>query len=343
MKSCLRFSALLVAATAFAACSVENATVEDAPMMPEPDGDSGRGSDVDDPGDSSGETPDDEGIGQPLDWDPAGDIETCNVDVLTPASVYVRRVKNLMTGDAPTEDELQAVLADPSALKGLVDGWFDTPQFRAKLQTFMAKTLQQIEGNRFEFGSQALGNDNLGNWDAPDALFDNLGESFPRTVMDIIERDRPFSEIASTRQWMMTTGMISFLLATENGAPRMRFYHDTFSEDGVTFNADTPYRVQFNNLTFYSSTPLNSCSDPYSANQTQSERNLYRLFTTGQTRGMCDEDITMDAVFQESDFQDWRLVEMVELGEDEQQPSMFDAPSLRGLDQIALRSSRTGY
>ena len=45
--------------------------------------------------------------------------------------VYLTKVKNLLTGVPPTPAELAAVTADPSALKGMVDGWVASPEGQA--------------------------------------------------------------------------------------------------------------------------------------------------------------------------------------------------------------------
>ena len=57
--------------------------------------------------------------------------------------VYVRKVKSLLTGLAPTDDEQAAVASDPGALKGLVDQWMATADAQAKLLTFLGNAFQQ--------------------------------------------------------------------------------------------------------------------------------------------------------------------------------------------------------
>ncbi len=333
---------LLVLTALFVACTLENATVVQPARPIDGIGSNGNGSNANGNANSNANGTVDDGVDQPLDWEPVGEIDTCDVDVLTPPSVYVRRVKNLMTGQAPTNDELGQVVADPASLSSLVQSWFDEPAFRDKLTAFLTKTLQQFDGDRQDFGPQAVGSENIGRWSAPNALFNNLEQSFARTVMGLIDEGRPFTEIATTRTWMMTTGMVSFMLAAENGSPRMRFYHQPFSDGGVDYDENTPFSVQLANKTFYSSTPLNDCSDPFSNNTTGNERNTFRLFMLGDSPGMCEGDITL-SVFNDSDFQDWRSVEMTALDNGMVQPSMFDAPTLRGVTELPLRSSRTGF
>ncbi len=57
--------------------------------------------------------------------------------VATAASVG--KVKNLLVALPPSDAEIQAVSADPNALRGLVKQWVGTPQYTAKLQTFFAQ------------------------------------------------------------------------------------------------------------------------------------------------------------------------------------------------------------
>ena len=45
-------------------------------------------------------------------------------------AVYVAKVKNILVGLPPTDDEVAAVTADPSALGGLVDGWMQLPEYQ---------------------------------------------------------------------------------------------------------------------------------------------------------------------------------------------------------------------
>ena len=61
------------------------------------------------------------------------------------ARIYVAKVKNLMLGLPPTEEEIAAVEADPTALRGLVDAWFVRPEAQAKLGTFFSKAFQQTQ------------------------------------------------------------------------------------------------------------------------------------------------------------------------------------------------------
>ena len=66
----------------------------------------------------------------PIGADAGATVET------VPPAVYVAKVKNVLAGLAPTDDELRAVAADPAALGTLVDGWMKLPQYEEKMMRF---------------------------------------------------------------------------------------------------------------------------------------------------------------------------------------------------------------
>jgi len=75
------------------------------------------------------------------------------------ARVYVAKVKNLMLGLPPAEEEIAAVEQDPTALRGLVDAWFVRPEAQAKLfsrKSFRERSTQhslRLFGDTVGFGN----------------------------------------------------------------------------------------------------------------------------------------------------------------------------------------------
>src|SRR3954469_24946463 len=65
--------------------------------------------------------------------------------VADPPAVYVAKVKNILVGLPPTDTELAAVTADPSALGGLVDGWMQLPEYQQKMMVFFELAFQQTQ------------------------------------------------------------------------------------------------------------------------------------------------------------------------------------------------------
>src|SRR5882672_1695181 len=136
------------------------------------------------------------------------------------ARAYLRKVKGLLTGLAPTEAEAQSVVTatDPkTALMTLIDTWTsqDHPEFyekfREKMIFFFTNAFQQkgftptedfkhqlLENAGFDLGPLGVFGD-----DAFPRLVQNLQESFARTAWDIAAAGRPFTEVLTTRQLMM--------------------------------------------------------------------------------------------------------------------------------------------
>ena len=67
-----------------------------------------------------------------------------------PPAIYVTKVKNLLTGQAATLDEITAVENDPTQLGALVDTWFATPAAQIKMRGLygtMFQVSQVAEGD----------------------------------------------------------------------------------------------------------------------------------------------------------------------------------------------------
>jgi hypothetical protein len=145
----------------------------------------------------------------------------------------LRKVKAVLTGLAPTEDEVQSVVtaADPdAALKTLIDTWTDPnstqfyPFFKDKFITFFTNTFEQIgfaptedfKGQLLQYGGFDLNPLYIYGDDAFPKLVQNLQESFARTAFDIMEKGQPFSNVLTTRTYMMTTALMSLYIQIEN-------------------------------------------------------------------------------------------------------------------------------
>ena len=126
------------------------------------------------------------------------------------ARVYVAKVKNLMLGLPPTEDEIAAVTDDPTALRGLVDAWFVRPEAQAKLGTFFSKAFQQTQIGPADFFEQ-MTIDTLPGL----PLFSQLQESMSRTALKTIANGRPFTDTVNTHTFMMTPTIMAFYLALD--------------------------------------------------------------------------------------------------------------------------------
>src|SRR4051812_33334428 len=84
----------------------------------------------------------------PVDADAGATLET------VPPAVYVAKVKNVLVGLAPTDDELRAVAADASTLGTVVDGWMKLPRYEEKMMRFFELAFQQTRVGPDDFLDQ---------------------------------------------------------------------------------------------------------------------------------------------------------------------------------------------
>jgi hypothetical protein len=145
--------------------------------------------------------------------------------------VYLAKVKGLLTGVPPTRAELAAVTADPSSLKGMVDGWVASPEGQAKLRVFFMQAFQQTQVGKAELVDQIGNGDGLdGNAAAQTMLVVNIKESVARTALAWTSAGKPFNELARTRKLQLTTALLSYLAfvdargVSDRGSVNDRYY-----------------------------------------------------------------------------------------------------------------------
>ncbi|HMJ53282.1 MAG TPA: hypothetical protein VK540_14445 [Polyangiaceae bacterium] len=126
------------------------------------------------------------------------------------ARVYVAKVKNLMLGLPATEEEIAAVIKDPTALRSMVDAWFVRPEAQAKLGNFFNKAFQQTQISQNDFFDQ-LGVDSLTGL----PMFAQAQESMSRTALKTIADGKPFTDTVTTHTFMMTPPLMSMYLAID--------------------------------------------------------------------------------------------------------------------------------
>jgi hypothetical protein len=109
-----------------------------------------------------------------------------------PASVT--KVKNLLTGLAPTQDEIDSVTKDPKALSGLVDAWMALPAYHEKMELFFADAFQQSQASQTSFKTVI----DDGTFTPNDGLLLNFRQSFAKTMTELVKEQHPFNEAATT-------------------------------------------------------------------------------------------------------------------------------------------------
>lgn len=288
-----------------------------------------------------------------------------------PAESYVAKVKNLLTGLPPTDAELAAVQADPSALSGLVDGWLTRPEADVKLVQFFSNAFQQTAMTAADFTDQ------IGAMTAvPPALLPNLRESFGRTALEIAKNGAPFNETVTTHSFMMTTALLSFYafldvrLRNDNqddhdklSPPRTADFVWTAVDDSKehieladSLNPSSPKYLRFSVGPSSVLGPVGSQCVPrtfHSAMYSNASVHLFLLEfgTLGKAPVMpagCPNAYGIDnlkPLLSESDFNDWRMVTITRGTPAAPAPlnQFFDLLKLRKTTSITLDIARVGF
>jgi hypothetical protein len=310
--------------------------------MPGADGGPGTdaGDDADGEGTGSGDAGESDGTaGDAGDDDGPGDDtgpEPAPFDPSDPES-YTRKVKLLLTGEPVLPTELALVREDPAALRDLVRDWTETEAFHTKMLDFFTVTFHQENIDKLNIVSQIRGADAGGSFELRDELYDNLTESFARTAWSIVEEGRPFDEIATTRRWMMTTAMMSFLVAVDDDptkGPEHKFYHNN---PPAGMSAGSSAAQQAANRAWY---VPNACADP---TYTTNKRYFVLPALMGRLSTIDCPTYDGQAVMNDNDFADWRPVDLSTITSDDDKIAYYDIPALRAASSLGLEIPRTGF
>ncbi|MCB9524570.1 MAG: hypothetical protein H6702_14515 [Myxococcales bacterium] len=267
----------------------------------------------------------------------AGPVDPVDPFDPTPVAGAVAKVKTLLTGLAPTSEEIAAVQADPAALRGLVQGWTETPEFQVKLADFLTVALQQrLQAEDIEQF------DRLQRHRSRNALFRKvMEESFVRTALDLIERGQPFTQVLTTRTWMVTTANLVLLRYPDQPTADKRLRHTLVGDA-----ADAPPGLagQVRQRRWYLEAIAGMTCDISQADA------LDMLFGFINRR-RCDPEPERNVLFDsppltEADFADWRLVELVpanEAAEGDVPVAFYDLPTLRRAERLVTGLHRTGF
>ena len=291
------------------------------------------------------------------------------MDVLGPYA-YVSKVKNLLTGLPPTEAEVQAVVQNPNALRGLIDQWSVLPEHRAKMLDFFRNAFQQNQVSLPALqASLGVPNGFFVNDTAPynitPVLERSLMDSFSLTVWRMIAAERPLHEALTTKQYMLNPPLMSLLSfvdelqVSDAGLVSNRFLlrNPSFaftldaSTQGIpiteTLNPSSPYYMRWSNpvgaacrqsVLNYNSTQTNSGSPDNAVNLFNF---LFGKMTGGCTVGTINR---FRPQWTEADWNDWRpvTIEQVDASQ-ESSPRFYDLYALRGTFLMKLKVPRVGF
>ena len=124
----------------------------------------------------------------------------------SPAS-YVAKVKNVLLGLPPTDQEVMAVAADPTQMKTLVAGWVKQPGYQTKMKRFFELAFQQTQVSAVDFSDQVFPKQVDINATTTPLLVQNAQQSFALTMIELLGKGRPLSDATTTTTVMMTTAL----------------------------------------------------------------------------------------------------------------------------------------
>ena len=338
-RSCTRPLWAAVFAAALAACSDDTA-------------DSLRGTPITPPG-----TDDDAGAD-------AGDIGSnprgAPFEAVGP-QVYVPRVKNLMTGLAATDAEVQAVVKDANAFRGLVDQWMGLPQFQERMLDFFRNAFQQ---NQVVFNTllQNAGFNNFQiNTTYAHQLERNIMDSFPMTAWELVKAGRPLTDAVGTNSMMMTTAMMSVLsyfddvnisdankttnrLAARNAITQFVVDPNSTVALSDSLNPSSPnYMIWHMPATFTGCTPT-----PVTHTGNAMYQDLFTFLFGRLAYPPCvpnNNQTNFGSQFADTDFSDWRMVTLnaTDGTTPNTTPIFYDIIKMRASSTMALHTKRIGY
>jgi hypothetical protein len=282
-------------------------------------------------------------------------------------SIYVAKVKNVLTGLAPTDAEVTAVAADPRKLGPLVDGWMKLPQYREKMRRFFALAFQQTQLNANDFSDQVFAV--IGRNDSTTPLIlQNLEESFARTMVELTGQGRPLTEAMTTRRFMMTTAvkelyaLLDTIQVGNEGEFFDRFRMKNRNTPIVIGAAQGPIPIQQtldpmspNYMHWYDpdvateETVPDCKADPVSLAPTALGIHFLLLGSVEGRRlssGYYCQGFPGTArgpQFTPGDFQDWTMVTIRPPAPGEEPTTFYDLPALRQTHELVLELPRIGF
>ncbi|HEY4102271.1 MAG TPA: hypothetical protein VGM44_00205, partial [Polyangiaceae bacterium] len=289
-------------------------------------------------------------------------------EAVSPAS-YVAKVKNVLVGMPPTDDEISAVSADPSALKGLITNWQELPEYQSKMQRFFELAFQQTQISIADFADQSYPKQLVINQTTSPLLLQAASQSFARTMRELISEGRPLTDAVTTQQLMMTTALkelYAFLDVWEvdddgkvTDGFKAKFPKQSIIAEsalGPIPIADSVDPTNANFMHFYdpdvatANTDVSDCaSDPitFPSSAMSVHRILYGSLDGYKSAtsvacppvsgGASSAQLTSD------DFNDWTMVSLRAPNAGEAVTAFYDLPGLRSASELVLTVPRLGF
>jgi hypothetical protein len=258
----------------------------------------------------------------------------------TPTFSGLRKIKALINGGVPTTDEVSRVDVDPTVLRTLVTEWSTGPAFERKLADFFLVSLQQ----RLQAEDLTQFDRLRSSREYAQKFVSILEDSFVKTAIHMVNQGIPFTQITTTRTWMVTTAnLILLLYPDQTGADKGEVHSLTSHTDLAPADLES----QIEQRAWLIPEIGGSCR------LTQSEvLDMLFGFILSRRCQFDEEDprrrngLTLEqSPLVDADFQDWRLVEFVPSRDEPALPlvSFYDVAQLRNIERVATRIPRVGF
>jgi hypothetical protein len=169
-----------------------------------------------------------------------------------------------------------------------------------------------------------------------------LAESFVRTATAIVQEGRPFSEVLTTRHWAVTTATLSTLAYLERTETELKGEKHTLFRDPADGLPTPPVSLAYsveNHVWQIASLP-----DTCKVGTVNADLLFEAMLGFVQCQGMNAGQYRFeDTVFSESDFSDWRFVDIDVAKNATAVPIFYDLDALRAATTISLRQPRVGF
>jgi hypothetical protein len=287
-----------------------------------------------------------------------------------PPTVYVAKVKNILVGLPPTDDEIAKVTADPSSLAGLIDGWMQLPEYQDKMRVFFELAFQQTQITAADF-TEMIPPQGVAVGQQTNLLIQNLKESFARTALAIVGSGRPITDAFTTKQLMMTPALMElYAFLDARHVDDNAKITDAFAKANPTLtitieasagpiaiadsiNPASPnymhwYNPNVGKLTQYANQSCNT--DPIVLKVDAYALHLLLYGGIGNhtapanpAAGNCPITSTTGFQMQPTDFTTWNLVTLRAPKAGEATTAFYDLPTLRTANELVVATPRNGF
>ncbi|MET0388766.1 MAG: hypothetical protein ABW321_22530 [Polyangiales bacterium] len=281
-----------------------------------------------------------------------------------PPAVYVAKVKSLLTGLVATEEEIARVERDPEALRGLITRWQALPEYATRMVDFFTTAFQQ--GDVTAPLINAATSFQQGEIDA--RVIANMRESFGRTAMQLVQEGKPFTEVLTTRRFMLTPALMVAMTWLEErqsgdgGGVDDALNRELGDDITWTMQGDQPIGIEEstdpaspNFLKFYSSQLAAESGDCHKPIVVDTHDNRLTLYTStfGETlmsffmgssfgSGFCRYP-ARETVLTASDFDTWHMVTIRPPNDGEKRSWVYQIPRFRRGEELVYTKPHVGF